>query len=410
MPIPRRSLGLLAGAAATRWALGPPRPAGAVPVAAVTDMVGGPKADLPTPALVLDLDRFEANVARLAAHAAATGKQLRPHAKTHKCVEVARRQQAAGAIGVCVATVPEAEVMARGGIGGILLASPLASPAKARRIAALSRERTVTVAVDHPDAVAAYQHAADAAGTTLDVLVDLDLGDGRTGATSTEAALRLGEAVVRSGRLRLRGLQGYSGGSSHVHGFAARRAHSLAALARLVALKERFTAAGLPAEILSGGSTGTWDIDSTVPELTELQCGSYVAMDAEYRGIGGPTGDVFDAFAPALGVLVTVVSTNHAGRATVDGGFKAFATDRPTGPVCRDLPAVAYRFRGDEFGILSWADGPPPVQRGDRVELIPPHCDPTVNLYDRIHACRGDRVEAVWSVMDRLACGGTGGP
>jgi D-serine deaminase-like pyridoxal phosphate-dependent protein len=113
---------------------------------------------------------------------------------------------------------------------------------------------------------------------------------------------------------------------------------------------------------------------------------------------------------PALGVLLTVVSTNHAGRATFDGGFKAFATDRPIGPVCRDLPAVAYRFRGDEFGILSWADGPPPVQRGDRVELIPPHCDPTVNLYDRIHACRGDRVEAVWSVMDRLACGGGAGP
>lgn len=231
MPIPRRSLGLLAGAAATRWALGPPRSAGAAPVAAVADMVGGAKTDLPTPAL-----------------------------------------------------------------------------------------------------------------------------------------------------------------------------------ARLVALKERFAAAGLPAEILSGGSTGTWDIDSTVPELTELQCGSYVAMDAECRGIGGPTGDVCDAFAPALGVLVTVVSTSHAGRATVDGGFKAFATDRPIGPVCRDLPAVAYRFRGDEFGILSRDDGPPPVRRGDRVEPIPPDCDPTVNLDDRIHACRGDGVEAVWSVTEPLACGGADGP
>jgi 3-hydroxy-D-aspartate aldolase len=410
MLLSRRSLGLFTSAAAACWTLGGPRTAGAGPIAAGADVVGAPKTELPTPALVLDLDRFEANVARLSAHAAATGKRLRPHAKTHKCVAIARRQQAAGAIGVCVATVPEAEVMARGGIGGILLASPLASPGKARRIAELSREHTVTVAVDHPDAVAAYQHAADAAGTTLDVLVDLDLGDGRTGATSAEAALRLGEAVTRSSRLRLRGLQGYSGGSSHVRGFAARRDHSLAALAPIVALKQRFAAAGLPADILSGGSTGTWDIDATVPEVTELQCGSYVAMDAEYQGIGGPAGDVFDAFAPALGVLVTVVGTNHAGRATVDGGFKAFATDRPIGPVCRDLPGVTYRFRGDEFGILSWADGPPPVQRGDRVELIPPHCDPTVNLYDRIHACRGDRVEAVWSVMDRLACGGAAGP
>jgi 3-hydroxy-D-aspartate aldolase len=405
MPISRRSLGLLAGAGATRWALGPAGAGAAVPA-----VVGMPKTDLPTPALVLDLDGFEANVTRLAAHAAATGKRLRPHAKTHKCVEVARRQLAAGAIGVCVATVPEAELMARGGIGGILLTSPVASPAKAQRIAALSRERILTVTVDHPDAVTAYHRAADAAGTTLDVLVDLDLGDGRTGATSTEATLRLAEAVVRSSRLRLRGLQGYSGGSSHVSGFAARRVHSLAALTRAVAVKERLVAAGLPADILSGGSTGTWDIDTAEPELTELQCGSYVAMDAEYRGIGGSKSDVFDALEPALGVLVTVVSANHAGHATVDGGFKAFATDRPIGPVCRGLPGVTYRFRGDEFGILSWADGPPPVRRGDCVELIPPHCDPTVNLYDRIHACRGDRVEAVWSVMDRLACGAAGGP
>lgn len=364
---------------------------------------GVTKDDLPTPALLLDLDHFEQSVAKMAAHVAARGKQLRPHAKTHKCVEIARRQLGAGAIGVCVATVPEAVLMTRAGIPGVLLASPIASPAKARRLAGLVHDGgSLMVTVDHPDAVAMYERAAESAGVELDVLVDLDVGDRRTGTLPDESALRLGDAVERSPRLRLRGLQAYSGGSSHVIGFAQRREHSERALAPAAAMRARFRRSGLPAEILSGASTGTYSIDSQMEELSELQCGSYIAMDVEYRDIGGEDGGPYADFAPALSVLVTAVSGNHSGQVTVDGGFKAFATDRAFGPEVKERPEINYRFRGDEFGVLSWDDGQAPLRRGDRLELIPPHCDPTINLYDRIFACRGHRVEAVWPVMDRL--------
>lgn len=373
------------------------RLAQAGPVSGIT------KADLPTPALLLDLALFEQNVATMATHVSTHGKQLRPHAKTHKCPEIAHRQRAAGAIGVCVATVPEALVMARAGVKGILLASPIASPNKAKQLAKLVQEGgSLLVTVDHPDTVSMYQQAAEWADVELDVLVDLDVGDQRTGAVPDERALRLGEAVVAASRLRLRGLQAYSGGSSHVIGFKERSQHSQAALAAAAKMRHRFQQAGLPAEILSGASTGTYNIDSQLPELSELQCGSYAAMDAEYQQIGGVDGDVFTDFAPALSVLTSVVSVNHPGFVTVDAGFKASATDRPIVPQPKNLPSVSYRFRGDEFGILSW-DAPQQVlHRGDRVELIPAHCDPTINLYDRIFACRGEQVEAIWSVMDRL--------
>jgi D-serine deaminase-like pyridoxal phosphate-dependent protein len=166
--------------------------------------------------------------------------------------------------------------------------------------------------------------------------------------------------------------------------------------------RERFEQSGLPAEILSGTSTGTHNIDAEFPGVTELQVGSYVCMDVDYLRIGGPAGPVFKEFAPALSVLATVVSLHHRGRATIDAGFKAFATDRTFGPEAKDAGGLTYTFGGDEFGILTWEDTSEGVKLGTRLEFIVPHCDPTVNLYDRIYACRDDRVEEIWSVMDRL--------
>jgi D-serine deaminase-like pyridoxal phosphate-dependent protein len=369
------------------------------------------KLDLPTPALLLDLDIFERNVANMAAYASQHGKALRPHAKTHKCTEIAKRQIQAGAVGVCVATVPEARVMARAGINEVLLASPIASPSKATQLAELARNGcAIIVAVDHLQQVEMYERAAAELGVSLGVLVDLDVGDKRTGAMPGEDAVKLADQVMRSKHLTLRGLQAYSGGSSHVPGFAERKNHSHQALAAAVATRERFHRSGLPADILSGTSTGTYNIDSELEGMTEMQAGSYVAMDVDYRRIGGQSGELYDDFGPALTVLATVVSANHRGQATIDAGFKAFATDRPFGPETKNLAGVSYRFRGDEFGILSWDGNDPPVQLGDQVELITPHCDPTVNLYDRIYACRGDKVEGIWSVMERLRTPAGGDP
>jgi 3-hydroxy-D-aspartate aldolase len=345
------------------------------------------KQEIPTPALLLDLDAFESSVSRMADQVKRTGKNLRPHAKAHKCVEIARRQIAAGAIGMAVATVSEAEMLASAGIAGLLLTSPVADPLKMSRIVTTG----AMVAVDHLQQAEWYQLAAAAQGRRMDVLVDLDAGDHRTGARSTAQALEIARAVDQAPNLRLRGMQAYSGHASHAGDFAERKRVSTAAWARATEIRDAMTRAGLATDILSGGSTGTWNIDTELTELTELQAGSYVLMDLDYRRVGAD-------FPNALTVLATVVSANHDAFVTVDAGLKAFSTDRGYGPEALALEGSAYRWGGDEFGYVDVAQAARKPRLGDKLEFIPPHCDPTMNLYDRIYACRGDAVEAVWGI------------
>ena len=349
------------------------------------------KNQIPTPALLLDLDAFETNLTRMAEHVRLSGRNLRPHAKAHKCVEIAKRQIEAGAIGVCVATVAEAELMSRAGITGLLLTSPAADPRKMARIV----DTGAMVVVDHVQQVEWYEGAARLAGLDLDVLVDLDVGDHRTGAGSTEQALEIARAVDRAPHLRLRGLQAYSVNGSHAGGFEQRKRVSEAVFRGAAATLDAMAREKLSTEILSGGSTGTWNIDTVLAGLTELQAGSYVMMDLAYRREG------ID-FENALTVLATVVSANHDSFVTVDAGYKAFSTDRGYGPEPAQPPVWNYRWGGDEFGYLDVKNGESRPRLGERIEFIPPHCDPTVNLYDRIYVCRGELVEAVWPVMDRM--------
>ncbi|MBL8229060.1 MAG: DSD1 family PLP-dependent enzyme [Bryobacterales bacterium] len=346
------------------------------------------KKDLLTPALILDLDMFEANVHRMASHAAVSGKRLRPHAKAHKCVEIARRQVDAGAVGVCVATVQEMAWMARHSIPGILLTCPIATAAKAEHVVPLAGHAPdLTIVIDHPQQVELWQKYAAMASWNLQVLVDLDVGDHRTGMPCDERAIELAKQIHRSPNLELRGVQAYSVSGSHTDGFEARRQHSLTSLAPAIQIFEEMRRVGLPVEIFSGGSTGTWNIDTAIPEFTELQAGSYVGMDIAYRRIGVD-------FLPALSVAATVISANHSNRVTIDAGFKAFSTDRPFGPEPRALPGVRYQWAGDEHGFL--LGDVASLRLGDMVDLDPPHCDPTFNLYDRVYACRGDQVEHIW--------------
>lgn len=339
------------------------------------------KKQIPTPALLVDLDLFETNLARIALRARESGKQLRPHAKAHKCVEIARRQIEHGACGISVATVAEAELMAKNGIPGILLTSPLGDPAKVTRIAATG----AMAVVDHIRQVELYEAAAS---RPIDLLIDLDVGDHRTGASTVEQALEIARTIGRSQRLRLRGLQAYSVSGSHGATPDERKHISTGAFQTASAIRDLLAGEGWPTEILSGGSTGSWDIDLELSDVTELQVGSYVMMDLAYRRIG------ID-FQHAMTILATVVSANHDAFVTVDAGFKAFATDRGYGPEPVHFEAK-YRWGGDEFGFLDTK-----LDLGARVEFIAPHCDPTVNLYDKIYACRGESVEAIWAVMDR---------
>jgi D-serine deaminase-like pyridoxal phosphate-dependent protein len=358
--------------------------------------------EIPSPALLLDLDRFERNLARMAAHARASGKSLRPHAKTHRCPEIARRQIAAGALGVACAKLGEAEVMIKAGIRGLLVTTPVVPAPKIQRLLQLMREAPDTmIVVDHPDNVAALDRAAAASGVSVGVLVDVDVGTRRTGIQPGEPALALARAVAGARALRLKGLQGYAGHCAHVMGWSARREASHAALAPLMHTRALLERAKLPVEIVAGASTGTYNIDSELAGLTELQSGSYCVMDIDYRRIGGRAGDTLTDFEMALTVLATVVSVPTRERAIVDAGLKAFSTDKPFPPEAVERPGIEFEFAGDEHGRLVLRDPDRPVHLGDRIEFFPPHCDPTFNLYDRVYAVRGVEVEGVWEIAAR---------
>jgi D-serine deaminase-like pyridoxal phosphate-dependent protein len=358
--------------------------------------------EIPTPALLLDLDRFERNVARMAAHVSRHGKALRPHAKTHRCPEIARRQIAAGALGVAVAKLGEAEVMAAAGIRGLLITTEVVPPDKVARLVRLVRGAPDTmVVVDNVENAHALSRAAVAGGVRVNVLVDIDVGGRRTGAAPGAPALALAREVASLPGLGLRGLQGYAGQCAHVVGWEARRDASRAAMAPLAETRRLVEAAGLPVEIVAGGSTGTHDIDVEIPELTELQSGSYCVMDVDYRRIGGRTGDALTEFEMALTVVATVVSVPTADRAMVDAGLKAFSTDKPFPPEPVERPGVTYAFAGDEHGRLTVTDPDRAPALGERIEFFPPHCDPTMNLYDRVWVVRGRTVEGTWDIAAR---------
>ncbi|MFQ5830160.1 MAG: DSD1 family PLP-dependent enzyme [Candidatus Methylomirabilia bacterium] len=360
------------------------------------------KAELPTPALLLDLDRFERNLQRMAAHLKSAGKQLRPHAKTHKCPEIARRQVQAGAVGVSVAKVSEAEVMAAAGIRNLLITSEVVGPEKITRLLrVLDRAPETLVVVDHPDNVRELAEATGGAGRRLNVLVDVDVGARRTGVPPGEPALELGRAVAAQPSLRLRGLQGYAGQCAHIVGVAERRHASHRAMEPLLGTRDLFERNGLSVEIVSGGSSGTFDIDTELAGLSELQCGSYCVMDLDYRRIGGRHGEAYDEFELGLTVLATVISVPNPGMAIVDAGLKAFSTDRPLVPEAVEWPGIQYSWAGDEHGRLTIAERRLTPRLGERIEFFPPHCDPTINLYDRLYAVRGETVEAVWEISAR---------
>lgn len=360
------------------------------------------KQDLPTPALLLDMDLLEGNLETMAQELEGSSLALRPHAKTHKCVEVARRQIASGALGISTATLREAEAMAAGGVGGLLITSELVGFNKLGRLIRLTRQQPDILTVVDSSLQAAHLNDAAAAGkVTFNVLIDVDPGGRRTGVQPGKPAFRLAQEIMKLPHLALQGIHSYSGASSHVVGFEARRRHSFESMAPSLETFFQMRRSGLPVQILSGGSTGTYNIDTELERMTELQAGSYVFMDVDYRLIGGKNGPIYDDFAPALTVLATVISKNYPDIATVDAGFKSFATDRSFGSQPKDLAGACYEFFGDEHGKLVLQHPSREIRLGDRLEFIVSHCDPTVNLYDYLYCVRGDQVEALWPIEGR---------
>ncbi len=350
----------------------------------------GARDRLPTPALVCDLDALEANVAAMARFARSAGLALRPHAKSHKSSFVARLQLSAGAAGIACAKLAEAEALVgaldAAGVDprSVLLTSPTVGDAAARRVASLARSCALLCCVDSVEGVAELASVRAAVG----VVVDVDVGLGRTGVTSAPGAVAVARAALDAG-LIVAGVQGYGGHLQHVAGRAARREATAAATARLADAVAALSAAGVGVGLVTGGGTGTAGLDAELGVLSEVQPGSYAFMDREYRDALGD--DPEGRFAQSLFVDATVVSANHEGHVTIDAGLKAMATDAGSPVVATPAGDHSYSFFGDEHGLVT-QDPAHPLARGDRVALVPPHCDPTVDRYDTMWLVRGDRV------------------
>ncbi len=354
---------------------------------------------LPTPALLLDEAAFERNIEHMARYMAGRGKGLRPHAKTHKCPIIAARQIAAGAVGVCAAKLSEALVLVNAGVAPVLITSPIVTPAKAALLAELCERGDISVVVDGELSLGVLERAMDGEAS-LGVLIDVDVDMGRTGTRDVEQIVRLAERVSNNRRLRYAGIQHYAGHLMHVEGFEARKQRSLALWEKIAGIIAALAARGLAPKIVTGAGTGTYNIDCDVPEITDLQVGSYIFMDQEYRLIGGEQGRLFDDFEIALSVAATAISQPLAQAVTVDAGFKAFASDT-VNPEPLDMPGGRFRFGGDEHGIVILPEGNQEPLLGSVQRFVTPHCDPTVNLYDHYWVHRDGQAHSMWPIAAR---------
>lgn len=361
----------------------------------------GSRYRLSLPALLLDLDALEHNISLFADTAASAGLSLRPHFKATKSLAIARRQREAGAIGNCCATLGEAEVLSAGGLDNVLLTSTVTSTAMVERLVALNlRSNGLIVVVDNAENVTALDEAARRTDKPLGVLVEFDVAQGRTGVRTSEEAVRLAAAVAAAPHLNYRGIQAYYGLLQHVadQDYRERLVHEQAV--RIRELVDLLGRAGLKPQVISGGGTGTFPIDVTLGLFTESQSGSYPVMDREYFDIEMRMGN--HKLLPALYVGASVISTPEPGLAIVNAGYKSFATEGPLATIASPtLNRASYRLMGDEHGGVSYEGTGPSL--GSTIEFLAPHCDPTVNLYDRYHCIRGDRLVEIWPIEGRGA-------
>ncbi|WP_395711435.1 DSD1 family PLP-dependent enzyme [Reyranella sp.] len=362
----------------------------------------GSRRSLNTPALVLDLEMLDRNIAEMAAFASAHKVKLRPHSKTHKSADIARRQIAAGALGVCCAKLGEAEALGEAGIQQLHITSPVVTPQAITRLIALNGQVSdLMVVVDHPANVEALDAAAGKAGKPLTVVIDIDPGMHRTGVATPDGVVELVRKVVGSKSLKYAGVQFYCGRHQHIISFAERKAEIEERTEYLKGILAKLDAAGLKPGIVTGSGTGTHFIDAKLGVFTELQVGSYVFMDHDYnvcdlRGLDKPT------FEQALQIDARVVSANTPGLVTVDAGLKAMATEKGPPPILKGaVDGSTTRFMGDEHLAVIAPEGQASPGHGEQVILTPPHCDPTVNMYESYHVVKGDTLVDIWPVTAR---------
>jgi len=356
--------------------------------------------DVDTPALIVDLDAFERNLDLMTNAVHAAGVALRPHAKSHKCPDIAFAQIERGAVGICCQKVGEAEAFVAAGIRDVLVTNEIVGERKLARLAAMAKKAKIGVLADDADCIRHIGAAARAAGVTIDVLVEIDVGARRCGAAPGAPAAALAELAARTPGVSFRGVQAYQGAAQHLRKPEERREAIATAAAHARETKAAIEAAGLVCATVTGGGTGTWQNERDSGIYTEVQPGSYVFMDADYhRNALAPDQHHFEQ---SLFVVATVMSTPARERAIVDAGLKAFAFDSGP-PEIYGARGLVYQKGSDEHGVVSVASEARLPVIGDRIYLVPGHCDPTVNLYDWMVGVRGTRVESVWPVAARGA-------
>jgi D-serine deaminase-like pyridoxal phosphate-dependent protein len=347
-----------------------------------------------TPALLLDLDAFERNVLKMAQFFADKLASLRPHAKTHKCPQIALRQLKAGAIGITCAKVGEAEALAKAGVSDILIANQVVGPIKIDRLTDLARQCDLMVAVDDSANVDELSLACQAKGVSLRALVEVDVGMKRCGVQSAKAALTLARQAAYAPGLQFAGLMGYEGHLVMLPDAGERRDKVKEAVGLLQEAKGLIEDDGLTVQIVSGGGTGTYDVSGTCPPMTEIQAGSYALMDSTYLRIR-------PEFEPALTVLATVVSRPTPERIITDTGKKAmsqeFGLPQPVGTHGLTLEGLS-----EEHGTLSAAaPGEIALQPGDKLRFLPSHCCTTVNLHDVLYIVQDGVLVDIWPIAAR---------
>ena len=358
--------------------------------------VGQRLAEVDTPALLLDLDAFESNLQTLQRSVVGKGVRVRAHAKTHKCPEIGKRQIAAGAIGLCCQKVSEAEALVAGGIEDVLVSNEVVGASKLARLAELSRHARLGVCVDNPQALGELR----ASGAKLDVYVEIEVGMGRCGIPPGEPAASLAKQVGSSGNLRFAGLQAYHGRAQHMRSIAERRGAIESASRKVSETKQLLEKIGVACPIVTGAGSGTFMLEVESGAWNEIQPGSYIFMDADYAR--NEWAAPLPRFEHSLFVLTTAMSRPSDSLAIVDAGLKASSVDSGM-PGVWQRPGVAYTKASDEHGWLQAEAGVQAPALGEKILLVPGHCDPTVNLYDWYVCVRKGVVEALWPITARGA-------
>ncbi|OGT30783.1 MAG: metal-activated pyridoxal enzyme [Gammaproteobacteria bacterium RIFCSPHIGHO2_12_FULL_35_23] len=359
------------------------------------------KFSLDTPCLILDKSLLLKNLSMMQKEAASKNKQVRPHIKTHKCTQLAKLQINQGATGVSAAKLGEVEQLVATGISGLLITSPIVSKIKIDRlIKCLKIDSTIMLIVDSHDNALQLNQAAKEANLAINVLVDIDPGVGRTG-VPYDKALDLGAFINHQTHLKLKGIQCYAGNLQHIKDYETRNKSSTEVMSKAASVVKTLKQHNLPCEILTGSGTGTYEIDCNIPEITEIQPGSYAVMDMEYYAIGTKK-DVnhFNTFLPAMTMLVSVISANHSTHVTVDAGTKSLYFDPITKPKIISHPGLEYHWGGfgDEHGKIIAQTTTKLPKIGETIELIVPHCDPTINLFDKFYIVENNQVIDEWPI------------